>query len=619
MLPWVGMGRRARQGVRSTFIAAVGAAAALGATPGLAGAAATPPGGATQNPATATSALGIPCVAAGDGVRSCTGNILTRVPSWDGVPLDATVTLPPRSRPGPYPLIINLHGFGFFKETAESNLSSSEYAAKGYAVLAYTARGLGLSCGLPIARIGKGCTRGWAHLADARYEARDSQHLAGLLADEGLIEPRKVGVTGVSYGGGQSFELATLRDRVMLPSGKLIPWRSPRGKPMAIAAAAPYIGFSDLAEALVPSGAKLDTKPGSAYTRAGVVKQSYLFGLYTLGDTTGFYAPKGKDPSADIRNWYARIMRGEPYDGPEVTSILRKFIRFRSARYLQDGLPRGEREQPAPLLIYNGFNDDIMPVNQATTYAARVKSQFPNARIGMVFADGFGHPRASLTTDPTLANEARARLFARYLLGDRSAKPPEGVTTKTQACNGAPEQDPFTTSSWAAQHPGRVTGASDRDKSFNSRGGDYGLASDATDPFVGASPCRTLPVYDDDGAASYRLPAAEGDGYTLIGAPTISTGLAIDGQYPEIVGRLWDVDPNGRQTLVTHGLYRPRPDGGHAVFQLEPAGWHFGPGHVAKLELLGRDFPYARPSNGRFTITAQRLRLTLPVREPQPR
>ncbi|MEX2253412.1 MAG: CocE/NonD family hydrolase [Thermoleophilaceae bacterium] len=615
------MSRRARKGVRRTpirripFIAAVGAAAILGLVAGLpASAAAEAP-----KPSEATSALGISCTTAPSGVRSCGGSLHNRVPSWDGVPLDATVTLPPASKgAGPYPLIINLHGFAFFKETSTQNLAVDDYAKQGYAVLAYSARGLGLSCGLPISRIGKGCEKGWAHLADARYEARDSQHLAGLLADEGLIQPRKVGVTGVSYGGGQSFQLATLRDRVMLPSGELVPWRSPQGKPMEIAAAAPYIGFSDLAEALVPSGAKLDFRPDSGYTRAGVVKQSYLLGLYTLGGITGQYAPRGADPEADIRSWYDRITAGEPYTDRDVKALLEQFIRYRSARYFQDRLPAEQRKPPAPLLIYNGFTDDIMPVNQATTYAARVKAEFPEARIGMVFADDFGHNRASLVEGAPLADEARARLFARYLLGDRVAKPLEGVTTKTQGCAGQPEGDPFTTGSWADQHPGRVSAAATRDKTFDSDGGDYTSASPLTDPFVGASACRTIAVYDDDGAASYRMPAAKGDGFTLIGAPTISTTLAISGKYPLVVGRLWDVDRSGHQTLVSHGLYRPPERGGKVTFQLEPNGWHFRRGHVAKLELLGRDSPYARASNGDFEITAKRLRLTLPVREPNP-
>ena len=51
----------------------------------------------------------------------------------------------------------------------------------------------------------------------------------------------RIGVTGDSYGGGQSIMLAALRNRVMQPDGSLEPWRSPRGTPVSIAAAAPVI------------------------------------------------------------------------------------------------------------------------------------------------------------------------------------------------------------------------------------------------------------------------------------------------------------------------------------------------------------------------------------------
>ena len=79
-------------------------------------------------------------------------------------------------------------------------------------------------------------------------------------------------------------------------------------------------------------------------------------------------------------------------------------------------------------------------------------------------------------------------------------------------------------------------------------------------------------------------------------------------------GRLWDVAPDGSsQTLVARGLFRPSGSGRY-VWQLNANGWRFAAGHVPKLELLGEDPPYARPSNGSFTIDVTRLQLRLPVR-----
>jgi len=159
-------------------------------------------------PATVASVFNgkVPCIAEPNGVQFCAGTLATRVETWDDVPLDANVTIPPA-------------------------------AMDGYVVLSDSARGFHFSCGFAAAQVPDptltnptACTdRGWIRLADARYEARDTQYLAGLLADEGLVIPDKIGVTGASYGGGQSMILAALKDRVMLPDGTFTPWKSPDG------------------------------------------------------------------------------------------------------------------------------------------------------------------------------------------------------------------------------------------------------------------------------------------------------------------------------------------------------------------------------------------------------
>src|SRR4051812_22644876 len=61
------------------------------------------------------SAFGrIPCAAQSDGTRFCQGAVATRVPSFDGQPLDVNVSLP--STAGPAPLVLVLHGYGGSKK-----------------------------------------------------------------------------------------------------------------------------------------------------------------------------------------------------------------------------------------------------------------------------------------------------------------------------------------------------------------------------------------------------------------------------------------------------------------------------------------------------------------------
>src|SRR3981081_2609964 len=213
------------------------------------------------------------------------------VPSFDGVPLDADLTLPSGTTPGSgYPLLVMMHGWGASKTDFEGgafceqssadhcNYNNLWFAHRGYAVLNYTARGFHGSCGPGSPNAGSpACARGWTHLADIRYEAHDTQYLAGLLVDAGIARP-SVGVTGLSYGGGQSWLLAVLADQVMDTTGALSKWQSPNGRSMKIAAAVPRYGWSDLIDALQPNGRSSNglTAPNGDRTNPfGVEKRWY--------------------------------------------------------------------------------------------------------------------------------------------------------------------------------------------------------------------------------------------------------------------------------------------------------------------------------------------------------
>src|SRR4051794_11353542 len=263
-----------------------------------------------------------------NGVVFCpAADLSQRIKSWDGTPIDADVTLPPQGD-GPFPAIVLIHGLGGSKTSFESNGPDGDghverlhynnvfFAQRGYAVLTVSLRGYGNSCGLPASRTPGDCDRGWQHLDDQAYEARDVQTLVGMLVDEGVFQPKAIGATGVSYGGGLSNQLAYLRDRVRLPEGSLVPWTSPNGTPLSIAAAWGRWGWSDLPSALAPNGRFLDTTsftPGQSLDPPGVEKKSFLDGLYLLSTLSGFVAPKGADPNADLASAKEQSDAGEPY------------------------------------------------------------------------------------------------------------------------------------------------------------------------------------------------------------------------------------------------------------------------------------------------------------------
>jgi acetyl esterase/lipase len=385
--------------------------------------------------AQAQTPLGQNCQAR-DGIRFCEGSTGSRVPTFDGVPLDVNVALPPTGT-GPFPLIIQLHGYGGSKTpgtpgTAVFDRDYKAFALDGYAVLNYSARGFGNSCGSPASRLAApaACARGNIKLADSRFEVRDSQHLAGLLVDQGIADPGRIGAMGGSYGGGQSLALAVLKDRIRLPDGSFEAWRSPNGTPLSIAAAAPFIPWSDLVYSLVPNGRTLDytlTQPTDDLDPSGTMKLSFVTGLYAAGQATGFYAPPGTDPTADLNTWYPRILAGDPYDGdPVVAQIISQIAGFKSPFYLP--MDRA----PAPIFISNGFTDDLFPVDEAVRMVNKIEAAHPEVPVAQLHFD-YGHMRGQTKpADLAVLTDFRRRFLARHVKGDGAVTPPTGVTALTR-------------------------------------------------------------------------------------------------------------------------------------------------------------------------------------------
>jgi predicted acyl esterase len=544
-------------------------------------------------------------------VRVCSGITHT----FDGTKIDANVILPPApatGADGPYPTIGTFHGWGGSKIGLDERTQG--WASRGYAVFSMSDRGWGNSCGAQDPdRFSPQCSKGYNHLMDDRYEVRDAQYLLSLLADEGVTQSQKIGATGPSYGGGMSMALAALRDRVMLPDGTLAPWRSPAGQDMRIAAAAPEIPWTDLAYSLMPNGRTLDYVADAPYgNRIGVEKQSFVAGLYALGQATSNYAPPGTDPDADLTTWFALINAGEPYDGNPLAADITDEVETHHSSYYID-----HSEAPAPLLISNGWTDDLFPPDEAIRFYNRTRTQYPGAQLNLFFMD-YGHQRGQNKAADTAVLRTRQDAWFDYYLKGVGRAPSSGqVETLTKVC-GSPSDGPYFAANWAKVAPGEVRYDSAAAQTIVPVAGDPTVGQ-AFDPITGGGACATASGADQPGTATYRLPAASGSGYTVMGSPTVVADINSPGPFSQVAARLLDVAPNGTETLVARALYRPDVNAGSTptrqVFQLHADGWKFAAGHVAKLELLPNDAPYGRVSNGQLPVTVSNLQLRLPVLE----
>ena len=246
-----------------------------------------------------------------------------------------------------------------------------------------------------------------------------------------------------------------------------------------------------------------------------------------------------------------------------------------------------------------------------------MRKRFPHRPLALLLGD-FGHQRAS-----NKANE-RARLersirnwFAVHLRGAKR-RPPPGATAFLQGCpRDRRSPPPFTAPSFAALATSATRLDAAAGQTIVSGSGDP-LVGLKIDPVTGGGDaCALVDPGVAPGVATAAKVVPEGRRVTLIGAPEISATLTVEGVSPtvsQVAGRLWDVSPDGAsQLLVARGTFRPSAQG-PASWQLHPAAWRFKPGHTILLELLGGDPPYARPSNGVFSITVDDLDVRLPTR-----
>src|SRR5207237_262684 len=203
---------------------------------------------------------------------------------------------------GRRPWIVMSHGFTDDKtgweETGKSDTVLSKdrpqqnsrwnnvwFVSRGYVVVNYTARGWHDSCGPDT----PGATRVapapqcapfqyWIHLDDKRWEVRDAQWLAGALVQSGIADAHRLAITGGSYG-----------------------W----------------------------AGAPPDANHTDPF---GIPIESTVAGLLAAGETSGFFAPPGRDPNADIVADAGRLLAGNPFpqEDPLVARGVRVYRDFKS-------------------------------------------------------------------------------------------------------------------------------------------------------------------------------------------------------------------------------------------------------------------------------------------------
>jgi ABC-2 type transport system ATP-binding protein len=298
----------------------------------------------------------------GDAVRTETLRVAgTPEPGRGAITLDATLYLPRVG--GRVPAVLIAHGFGGSKSDVAAD--ARWLATRGYAALAYTARGFGRSGGL-------------IHLDSPDYEVKDAQRMLDVVAArrevrlDAVGDPR-VGVVGGSYGGALALLLAGTDHRVD--------------------AIVPSITWNDLRQSLLPQFA---VAPGTQRTPAqvipvggpGVFKRMWaadLLGGLVFGGTGAPGAagtPGGSEGAAsavaagacgrvalDICLDYARTATA----GVPTEHALQMLAASSPARVLD--------RITAPTLLVQGETDSLFPLSEADANAAGIAANGTTVKL----------------------------------------------------------------------------------------------------------------------------------------------------------------------------------------------------------------------------------------------
>ena len=567
----------------------------------------------------AAKKLGLTCskVTTSDKVsyEKCTGEIA----SFDGIGLDTDLSIPLKASHARQTVVM-LHGWSQDKNVWESATKAGNnpdswhwnnvwFVSKGWVVVNYTARGFQESCGTTDQDAN--CTpNGYTHLADRRWETRDSQTILGKLVDAGIANRRKLASTGGSYGGGQTWNLATS-----------LPWKSPKGVKLQLAAGVAKYPWTDLNDSLAPNGRATPAvkQPASHDSPYGIPKESYIAGLWAVGraEANGRYDSNPADYSTNLDAQLARVQVGEPYtSGDPVLSAVVAGNKFRSAFYANAYFKRlaAGTIKPVPVMSIQGWTDPLFPAVQTLQMYRKLKAADPRYPIRMVFGD-IGHSNAQ---NPAWQwhpiNTLAYRFLQAKVLGRRRAAIPQTSSFQTE-CSGTAHPAP-TTGAWSSLATGSRTYASKTAGATESPDPNSPDGA-ASDPIANSGCLHEDSGTSDPGGDYYVF--ANPKATHLLGLPTLKLGYALTGQDATAAFKVWDQAPDGSKILVTRGEYRLSTASGDAASgtlktYLYGNDWVFPAGDKIVLEVTQNDSPYLRADNEPSSIAWSKVTLNLPTR-----
>ena len=472
-----------------------------------------------------------------------------KVTARDGTRLVASVWTPEGE--GPFPVVIMVHSWMLSRAQCDL-LYAPPFARRGYVVLTYTCRGWP----------GSG---GQVCCAAPDKELCDLEDMIDWLTDprQGFgVDPERIGITGISYGGGHSFLAAT---------------RDPR-----IKAAAPMNGWTDLYYSLVPNDCW---------------KTPWSVALFV----GGIWGHKF-NPANDLMRWlWTAIVKWNP-------RLLREELDTRSAIHDVDKVK-------CPMFIVHSWNDDLFEPNQVLEFYRRLN--VPKRLHISNGLHGMDPGRGDYLVPNRIWDEAR-RFFDYWLKDERdNGIDREPAVTFFQPWN----KEMGTAENWPPEGFADVTFYL-RGEAAVSAGVLSQLAPDGHEPSE-LLVNNTVSSLQSSGPPMLRLNTINnlpipgvpftlpGDSLAftterfsvdtaLVGAPRVRVHASSSTNECQLNALLFDVSPKGFCRLVTHSaMMKSEMTPGQADefdFELIACAHRFKRGHSARLVLCAADPMFVFPS-----------------------
>jgi predicted acyl esterase len=507
------------------------------------------------------------------------------------IQINATVYIP-NDVTSPAPVILVLHGFGDDKDYSKTVTLARDFANAGFVVLAPSLRGFGDSGGL-VTLAGPNEVNDLVTIILAMQTGTIGQDPPISIP---VTSASKFGVTGISYGGGLSWEMS----RTQVPG---------------LAAVMPIIGWTDLYQALAPNNVpKLSFTAGLFATGYNVEDPNYApFMFDWLGDFLGGHPEKteGGDPETNV-NWRSVIFT------PDAALV--------------------------PVFAIQGWQDYLFPSEQAITMLQSTN----NIPFFKLYIGGLGHPPASsdingpealymrgqavrwftqwLTTNNTgILDEPTVTLapdntedWSTNALVMADTFPLPGTTTNTLYIN-------LTTLTTTEAGPLKPKGLGVTSGAFgflNPLLRTIGINSDATiDDVISVSAILNDNASDvldvgiftqlDTGANRIHFNSAPlANDLWVLGNPVYQLYVSSKNKNDYYYVQLAEETPKGKVTLVTRGAFKDTtedPTLPHLI-QFSPFGINhvFAAGNMIKLLVASRDYPFFIPNLNQSTAMIYR-------------